>query len=604
MALAETISEIVAAHRSGARRPAQTIADTFARIEAHADPAVFLALSPADAIAAALKALEKADPARLPLYGVPFAVKDNIDVAGLPTTCACPDFAYVPTRDAESVARLRRAGAIVIGKTNLDQFATGLVGLRSPYGVPRNPLRDELVPGGSSSGSAVAVAAGLVPFALGTDTAGSGRVPAGMCNIVGLKPSVGMVPTTGLVPACRSLDCISVFAGTVADAWAALEVMAGPDPDDPFSRLVPVGDLAPIPKRLRVGVPRKLDRPSFGDRLGEPAFERALARLRDLGAELVDIDMAPFFETARLLYEGPWIAERFAAVGGFLEARPDAVHPVVRTIIERGRGKSAVELFRGLYRLAELRALTSGQFVGLDALVVPTVPAVYSVAQVEADPIRLNSHLGTYTNFVNLLDLCGLSVPSEIREDGAPWGITLLAPAGCDARLAAIGSAFHAASALDIGATGRPVPPASVGVERKGPPRFEIAVFGAHLEGLPLNRELIELGGRLVRRAVTSADYRLFLLPDGAVRRPGLLRVRNGEGAAIACELWSLEPGAYGRFVERIAAPLSVGTVLLDDGTSVKGFLVEAAATVFARDISAYGGWRPFLEAEQVSAAG
>ncbi|WP_343210906.1 allophanate hydrolase [Ancylobacter lacus] len=600
--MTQTLAEIVAAHREGAASVAATVAACRARIEAHGDPAVFTTLADDAMLAAAIRALDGIDPARLPLYGVPFAVKDNIDVAGLPTTCACPDFAYVATRDAASVARLRRAGAIVIGKTNLDQFATGLVGRRSPYGTPRNPIRADLVPGGSSSGSGVAVSAGLVPFALGTDTAGSGRIPAGLTNIVGLKPSVGLVSTRGVVPACRSIDCVSVFARTVAEAWSALAVMAGPDAGDPFSRELPLGRPGAWPPGVRIGIPRAVDRHSFGDLLTDPAFLRAVARARALGAAIVELDMEPFYETARLLYDGPWVAERFAAVGGFLDARPTSVHPVVRGIIERGREPSAVDAFRGQYRLAELKMEARAALAGLDALMVPTMPTVYTLAQIDADPVRLNSQLGLYTNFVNLLDLCGLAVPAEIRPDAAPFGVTLLAPAGRDAHLAGLGAALHAASALPMGATARQVPAEVDFAPEAAPNRMEIAVFGAHLSGLPLNGELTDLGGSFVRAARTTADYRLYLLPDGRVRRPGLVRGRIGSGAPVACEVWSLPLESFGRFIARIPAPLGVGTVALEDGSQVKGFLAEAAAVTQARDITGYGGWRGFLTAENEAA--
>ncbi|MFT0861772.1 allophanate hydrolase [Ancylobacter sp. G4_0304] len=593
-----TVEEIVAAHRAGKLHPSQTVADCLARIEAHGDPAIFTAISTPQAISAALKALEGIDPATLPLYGVPFAVKDNIDVAGLPTTCACPDFAYDATHDSGAVARLRRAGAIVIGKTNLDQFATGLNGTRSPYGTPVNAMRPDLVPGGSSSGSAVAVAAGLVPFALGTDTAGSGRVPAGLNNIVGLKPSLGLVSTNGVVPACRSLDCVSVFALSVEDALAVLAAMAGPDENDPFSRPLPLGPRGAFPARPRLAVPRVRDRVNFGDRVSEAAFERAIARMTELGASIVEIEMEPFHETARLLYEGPWVAERFAAVGSFLESRPNSFDPSVRTIVEQGRNFSAVDAFRGRYRLAELKAIADKVLAGFDALMVPTMPTVYTVAQMRADPIRLNSHLGVYTNFVNLLDMCGLAVPSEIRDDGAPYGITLLAPAGRDAHLAALGSRFHAASGLTMGATGRALPPVSQSPARAAPGFLELALFGAHLSGLPLNVDLLAAGGMLVRPARTSADYRLYLLPEGRVRRPGLLRGRPGSGAPIDCEIWALPAAAYGRFVAAIPSPLGLGTVELEDGGQVKGFVLEAVAAGSARDITAFGGWKAFLADE------
>jgi len=385
------------------------------------------------------------------LLGVPFAVKDNIDVAGLPTTASCPAFAYSPTRDATAVARLRAAGALVIGKTNLDQFATGLVGVRSPYGIPRNAAKSGLMPGGSSSGSAVSVARGIVPFALGTDTAGSGRVPAGLNNICGLKPSLGLVSTNGIVPACRSLDCVSVFALTAGDAFATLRVMAGIDDADAFSRAIPLGEFGGLPPRLRIGVPRPMDRIFFGDNRSEASYSTALDIARRLGAELIEIELTPFLEAAKLLYEGAWVAERTAAVGDFISSHPDDIHPVTKAIVEQGAQRSAVDAFRSFYRLTELRVAAARQLSRVDVLMVPTAPAAYTVAAIEADPIMLNSRLGTYTNFVNLLDLAGFAVPATIDPDGTPFGVTLLAPAGQDALLATLAGSFHAEAGLPLG---------------------------------------------------------------------------------------------------------------------------------------------------------
>src|SRR6516162_7886580 len=449
-----TVGAIVEAHRSGAASPEATVARAYARIRAHDDPAIFIALrAEADALAEA-KALAAERSRDLPLYGVPVAVKDNIDVAGLPTTAACPAFAYTPKADATCVARLKRAGAIVIGKTNLDQFATGLVGVRTPYGIARNLFDPALIPGGSSTGSAIAVAAGLVPLALGTDTAGSGRVPAGLSNIVGLKPSVGLVSTAGVVPACRTLDCVSVLALTVDDAFAALAAIAGPDAADPYSRPRPLGALGALPSGLRLGVPMPGQRLFFGD----AASAAALARLARLGAAIVAFDMEPFYEAARLLYEGPWVAERYLATRSLIASAPQAMHPVTRQIILAGAKPSAADAFAAFYQLEELRRVRDHAFRSIDAIALPTVPTVYTVEQVLADPIGLNSRLGTYTNFVNLLDLCALAVPAAMRADGTPFGITLIAPAGADAALAAIGRAFHADTALPLGATGKPQP--------------------------------------------------------------------------------------------------------------------------------------------------
>lgn len=455
--MAETVTAIVAAHRAGAVTPEQTVARSYERIRARGDAAIFISLRPEAEVLAEARALAGAGKSDLPLYGVPVAVKDNIDVAGLPTTAACSAFAYKPARDSTAVARLRAAGAIIIGKTNLDQFATGLVGVRSPYGIPKNAIKEELVPGGSSSGSAVAVAAGLVPLALGTDTAGSGRVPAGLNNIVGLKPSLGLISTFGVVPACRTLDCVSVFALTVDDAWAALAAMAGSDAADPYSRNRPLGTPGAMPN-AKLGVPRPGQRLFFGDRAFERAYGAALERLAKLGCAIIDIDVEPFYETARLLYEGPWVAERAIAAGSLLASDPDAIHPVTREIILGGLRPTAIDAFRAFYKLEELRRVSDVTFRNVGALALPTAPTAYTVRQVLADPIQLNSRLGSYTNFVNLLDLCGLALPASFTEAGVPFGITLLAPGGEDARLASIGRVFHADTKLPLGALNEPQP--------------------------------------------------------------------------------------------------------------------------------------------------
>ena len=412
----ETVDAIVAAHRAGTCTPAQTVARSYRRIRDHNDPAIFIALRDEKDAMAEAEALAKKDASALPLYGVPVAVKDNIDVAGLATTAACPAFSYMPTQDATAVARLRAAGAIVIGKTNLDQFATGLVGVRSPYGIPVNPIRKDLVPGGSSSGSAVAVAAGLVPLALGTDTAGSGRVPAMLNNIVGLKPSLGLVSTAGVVPACRTLDCVSVFSLTVDDAMTALKVMAAPDSGDPFSRNRPLAAMTAPPAKLRLGIPRNGQLIFFGDKHAEQAYDAAMQRWSALGAELVPFDLEPFYETARLLYEGPWVAERYLVIRNMLASSPESIHPVTREITAAGSRLTAADTFAALYRLQGLRGVAERILANLDAIVLPTAPTAYTTAQVLANPIELNSRLGTYTNFVNLLDLCGLALPSAMRS--------------------------------------------------------------------------------------------------------------------------------------------------------------------------------------------
>jgi allophanate hydrolase len=594
--MTDTIATLLEAHVNGKPLTA-TIEETYDRISRHADPALFITLRPkAEALAEAERLQEKGSAGRA-LFGVPFAVKDNIDVAGLPTTAACPAFAYTPERSAFVVERLERAGAIVIGKTNLDQFATGLVGTRSPYGVPRNALRADLIPGGSSSGSAVAVGAGLIPFSLGTDTAGSGRVPAALNGIVGLKPSLGALSASGLVPACRTLDTISIFALDVADAFRVFEAAAAFDPADAWSRPFPAPVRSAWPKGLRLGVPRRDQLEFFGDKEAGAAFARDVAAAQALGANVVEFDIEPFAEVARLLYEGPWIAERYAATKPLIENDPGALHPVTRAIIEGARKFDAVAAFEASYKLAGLRRRTQGAWAAFDAMVVPTIPRPYTIAEVEADPIRLNSRLGTYTNFVNLLDLAAIACPSGMRDDGLPSSLTLIGPSGADGYLAGLAAEIQARSGVPMGATGLAVPPPAPMSAAPPSGRIALAVVGAHLAGLPLNPELVALGAAFLREAETTGDYRLYALPGSKPPKPGLLRVADGEGAPIRLELWTLDKAAFGAFVAGIPAPLGVGTIRLSDGSSAKGFLVEAEAVKGAEDITKFGGWRAYLSA-------
>ena len=597
----ETVAEFLEAYRAARVSPLELVARCFRRLRAHDDPAMFISLREQAAIADAA-ALVSAGNTNLPLYGIPVAIKDNIDVADLPTTAGCPAFARTPAHDLTAVARLKQAGAIVIGKTNLDQFATGLVGVRSPYGVPRNPFHPGLIPGGSSSGSAVAVAAGIVPLSLGTDTAGSGRVPASLNNIVGLKPSVGLISTAGVVPACRSLDCVSIFALITDDAFSALSTMAGFDHGDAFSRSIRLGAVCDLPPQLNIAIPRASDLEFFGDARAASAFDIALHIIKRMGATVTEISLAPLFEAARLLYDGPWIAERYAAVGDFIMAHPDDIHPTTRKIITEGKSKLAVDAFQAFYRLMELRAQTFKTLAQFDALLVPSVPAAYSVAEVEADPISLNNRLGIYTNFVNLLDLAAISVPAALATDGTPCGATFIASAGMDAHLASIGRIFHAMAGLPLGASKQtPAPLRSVGTSA-GSNEIALAVVGAHLSGMPFNGELRQIGARYLETTMTAPDYKLFELSATHPPKPGLVRVAHGAGTAIEVEIWALHSETFGQFVNSIQSPLSIGTLDLCDGRQVKGFLAEAIAVNDARDISLFGGWRAFVDRELTSA--
>lgn len=597
--MSDIIFDIASLHAAyaGGMSPLSVIAAVFARLEATNDPGIFIHLADRKALEDEVRALGAFDPAAKPLWGVPFAVKDNIDVAGMPTTAACAEFAYVPEKDATVVARLRAAGALVVGKTNLDQFATGLVGVRTPYPIPKNAVNSELVPGGSSSGSAVATARGIVSFALGTDTAGSGRIPAGLNNIVGLKPTVGALSTTGVVPACRTLDCVSIFALDVDDAWCVLKVAAAHDAADPYAKAVSVPDTPVRPPVLKVGVPAPADRKFFEDKEMQAGFESALEALRAQGCVLVEAPFADFYATADLLYEGAWVAERLAAISSFMEGNEAALHPVTKKIIGGARALSAVDAFRGLYKLQAMRAKLAPVIASVDLFCVPTAPRHYRVDEVLADPIVTNSRLGTYTNFVNLLDMCGIAVPCGTRADGLPMSVTLLAPAGRDGLAAALARDIHAASGLTLGATGWPLPkPLSATTENEGgEDGIDVIVVGAHLSGMPLNGQLQGLGGRFRRAARTRSSYTFHALGNQTVPKPGMLRVAEGTGHAIEVEVWRMPPAGFGKFVDLIPSPLGIGTVHLEDGTSAKGFLVEPIGLEGATEISHLGGWRAYL---------
>lgn len=576
--------------------PAEVMAEVLARLETVGDPAIFIHLASAEDLVAEAEALGAHDPDR-PLWGIPFAVKDNIDVAGMPTTAACPDYAHDADRDAFVVARLRAAGAIPIGKTNLDQFATGLVGVRSPYGVPRNALDPKIVPGGSSSGSAVVVAHGVVPFALGTDTAGSGRVPAALNGIVGLKPSLGALSASGVVPACRTLDTISIFAVTVADAHEVFRAAAGYDEADAYSRPLPAVPLpAPLPAP-RITAPDVDSLIFFGDDMQAADFEATLATLAESGARIDRVDFTPFYDVARMLYDGAWIAERYAAIEEMMRNRPDALHPVTRALIAKAEGQSAVDAFKGFYRLAELRRACAPILEAADMLCVPTIPTFATCAELEADPVTPNSNLGTYTNFVNLLDFCALAVPTGPRSDGRPGGVTLIGRAGQDGLVAAQAQRLTAVRQPVLGAAGIKVP--ALATPEHAPldgSEMMLAVCGAHMSGLPLNHELTSRGARFLRATRTAPCYALYALPGGPPARPGLCRCDDEHGSSIAVEVWAIPKSAVGDFIAGIPAPLVIGSVEIEDGSQVKGFLCEASGKRNAEDISALGGWRLFLE--------
>jgi allophanate hydrolase len=586
---------LTAAYQGDQLRPQDVVRAIHERIVARGEDHVWISRASLAELRARAETLERqrATGAPLPLFGIPFAVKDNIDVAGVVTTAACPAYAYTSNETATAVQRLLDAGAIYIGKTNLDQFATGLVGTRSPYGVCANAFNPEYISGGSSAGSAVAVAAGLASFALGTDTAGSGRVPAAFNNLVGLKPTRGLVSNTGVVPACRSLDCVSVFALSCADARRVLDVIGSYDARDPYSRrtLAIRGWSGGAP--FRFGVPAESQLEFFGDAQARTLYLQALARLEATGGTRVEIDYTPFREAARLLYEGPWVAERVAAIREFFAAQADALHPVVRAIFDGAAVFNAVDALLAQQRLEELRRVTEATWERIDVLALPTTPTIFSIDAVLAEPIKRNAELGYYTNFVNLLDLSALAVPAGFRPDGLPLGITLIAPAFQDNALCVLGARYQTQLGGKLGATEHRFAPQDV--PATAPDTVRVAVVGAHLSGQPLNGQLLERNARLLKTCRTASDYRFFALRGTVPPKPGLIYQPGSAVLGIEVEVWEMPLSQFGSFVALIPAPLGIGTLTLEDGEQVKGFICEPYAVADAVDITHHGGWRNYL---------
>lgn len=589
------IPELIEGYRSRRFTPADVIQQLLDAAERAAARNVWITRLSRDEVMRHVAALESRDIETSRLYGIPFVIKDNIDLSGVPTTAGCPRFAYTPARSAAVVDKLLQAGAIPLGKTNLDQFATGLSGTRSPYGACRNSFDAAFIAGGSSSGSAVAVATGIASFGLGTDTAGSGRVPAAFNNVVGLKPSLGRLSTRGVVPACRSLDCVSIFALTAEDAGRVLDVAEGFDAEDPSARHLGNTALAGMrPGGITFGVPRREQLQFFGDSAYARLFDTTVQGLRELGAVPVEIDFSPFIEAARLLYEGPWVAERYAAVGRFIDAHPDATLPVTAQIITGGKTPSAVEAYEAQYRLLALKRASEAVWSTVDLILTPTAGTIYPIAAMEADPVRLNTNLGYYTNFMNLFDLAGVALPAGFREDGLPFGVTLIGPVASERALLAQAGALHRVCSDTLGATGLQLPASRDCKPRLAPGHMALAVCGAHMQGLPLNAQLRERAAYLLDRTRTAARYRLFALPGGPPQRPGLVRVSSG-GAAIEVEIWGLSAEALASLLAIVPAPLGIGHVELESGTLVPGFICEAYAAAAATDITSYGGWRAYV---------
>ena len=559
---------------------------------------IFIHLLSEAELAPYLKQLGDMDPGSTPLWGVPFVLKDNMDLAGIATTAACETFSYVPHSTAFVVQRLIDNGALPVGKANLDQFATGLNGTRSPWGACRNSFDASLVSGGSSSGSAVSVAMGLATFSLGTDTAGSGRIPACFNNLVGVKPSRGLLSATGVVPACRSLDCVSIFALHCDDANVVLDIAEGVDKDDGYSRANPYDNRSHnygrFDKALRLGVVAREQLKFFDDIAYHSAYDKTIETIQAAGVELIEVDYTPFDEAAKLLYEGPWVSERYVATQPLIDEQPDAFFPVVGDIIAGGATPTAAQLFKAQYRLQDLKQRCSDALNSVDALLTPTAGKLFSIEEMLAKPVQHNSELGYYMNFVNLLDMAAVAVPSAFTSSGLPFGVTLSAPAFTDRRLLSIANHIQSIAKLTLGTTEIAVPSLTThSVVRND--TMDIVVCGAHLQGLPLNHQLVDRGAVLVEKTQTSDDYCLYALNESPIQRPALVRSATN-GAAIEVEVWKLPCSEIGSFLQQIGAPLGLGKVRLKDGRQVSGFIAEAAALADATDVTATGGWRAFLQ--------
>lgn len=595
-----TVQGLLSAYRRQQLTPQRVVDDILTRCEQFADHNIWITRLKRDQIQSYVDKLADHSPDSLPLYGIPFAIKDNIDLQDITTTAACPAFTYTATQSAFVVQQLINAGAIPIGKTNMDQFATGLVGTRSPqpWGPCKNAFNQDYIAGGSSSGSAVAVALGLVSFSLGTDTAGSGRVPAAFNNIVGVKPSRGLLSNSGVVPACRSLDCVSIFALTTDDANTVLNIAATYDANDAYARPNTFDNnhrhygLTRLP--LTVGVPKADQLAFFGNKSVQQAYFDSINKLKDLGVTITEIDFSPFLDAARLLYEGPWVTERYVAIENIIRHQPEELLPEIKTIIGGGEGKTAIDYFKAEYQLQHYRRLAERILAEVDCMATPTAGTIYTIEQVQADPIKLNSNLGYYTNYMNLLDCAAVAAPAGFIDNGCPFGITFVGPAMSDRKLLSIANFWQQSLGMPLGAVEQTLPP-SQSPEIAFSNMISVVVCGAHLEGLPLNWQLTERGATLIQQTQTAPQYRMYVLPGGPPRRPGLI-LDEEHGSAIDVEVWAVPKQEFGSFVAHIPAPLGIGKVELKNGQWLPGFICEGSATNGAQEITALGGWRKYLD--------
>lgn len=607
-----TISALRKVYATGDITPAQVINEIILLNQNYEDRNIWIYQLSNEELSPYLESLENKSFDTHPLWGVPFAIKDNIDLAGIPTTAACTDFSYIPEKSATVVRQLIEAGAIPIGKTNLDQFATGLNGTRSPYGACQNAFNPEYISGGSSAGSAVAVALGLASFSLGTDTAGSGRVPACFNNLIGLKPSRGLLSNTGVVRACRSLDCVSIFSLNTDDANTVLSIAEGEDETDEYSRKNPFSNqkrhygllndgeviIDEAKSRLTIGVLPEDQLEFFGDTTYALAYQETIQNLSSIEAldiEFVEVDYAPFLSTAKLLYEGPWVSERYLGTLPLSEENPEAMLDVIREIIEPGGKLLATDTFVAQYQLAALKKQCLAQLNELDCLLAPTTSKHFTIDEIQQNPIVANSQLGHYTNFVNLLDLCAIAVPTAFTDKGLPFGITLIADHFQDRKLLSIANTLQQHLNLPLGKTGFELEASENTTQTTIGKQIEVVVCGAHLEGLPLNWQLTERGGQLLEKTFTADGYRLYVLAGGPPYRPGLV-YGGAKGAKIEVEVWSLPMAEFGSFVAGIPAPLGIGKVTLQDGRQLCSFICESHGIMDATEITAFGGWRPYLK--------
>lgn len=597
-----TIKALLFRYHSGVITPKNHIDNLLKIIRKNVNESIdsaWISIATDDNIASQLRNLESLAKEKaitdLPLYGIPFAIKDNIDALGWETTVACPDFMFEPIKNATVVQKLLDAGAILIGKTNLDQFATGLVGTRSPYGIVPNTFNPKYVSGGSSSGSASVVARGLVCFSLGTDTAGSGRIPAAFNNIVGTKPTPGLLSTEGVFPACKSIDCVSIMTLTAADADIVLNVAKSTEHDKALEaqfhpRSTPISNFI---NPIRIGIPiscQFLDNGQY-----QEAFTEALQIAKGLNVEFVPVDIDPFVKAGKLLYDGPWVSERFAVTEDFLNSNPNSFDTSVRQIILSGAPYSAAQGFRAIYQLKELEIETKKSWAKCDVILVPSAPNHPTIEDLKNHPIVKNSELGMYTNFVNLLRLCAIAVPSGFTKTGLPFGITLIAQEGSDNALLKLASQWQVLFELSLGISNiKGTSEEHTILEAPKDDVTQIAVVGAHLSGLPLNWQLTDRRSRLVKVCKTAKSYRLFALPNTHPPKPGLVRFPSN-GVSIELEVYEMPSTELGSFLNLIPTPLGLGNIELEDGSLVKGFICEQYAVHEAQDISNLGGWKSYI---------